>query len=123
MSAEYKATELRIQQAVAYMAKNPEAKRAKVARQFDVPVPRLRSRLEGKPSKSQVRGLHLKRLSLDQETALEIYLKKMIDFGLHPRLNVIQSAATKLLLQGTVASSAANEKPTPPSLSHAWSSR
>lgn len=54
MSAEYKVTEDRIKQAVAYMTKNPEAKRAKVARQFDVPIQRLRSRLEGRPSKSTV---------------------------------------------------------------------
>ena len=123
MSAEYKATEDRIQQAVVYMIKNPEAKRAKVARQFEVPGPRFRSRFQGKPSKCQVRGLHKKRLSPDQETALNIYLTKMIDFGLHPRLNVIQSAATKLLLQGTIAASAVNEITFPPPLDHAWSWR
>ena len=120
MSAEYKKTEHRIQKAVTYLIKNPEAKQAKVARQFDVPPQRLRSRVNGRPSKSLVRGQHNKRLSPDQETALEIHLRKMIDLGLHPRLNVIQSPATKLLLQGRLGS---NESTPPPPFSNAWSCR
>ena len=99
MSAAYKEIEHRIEQAVAHMLKNPEAKRAKVARQFDVPLQRLRFRLDGRPSKSTVKSIHGRRLFFDQKLALELYLKKMIDFGLHFRLNVIKSAIMKLLLQ------------------------
>lgn len=102
MTSEYKEIEARIQEAVAHMIKNPDAKRAQTARKFDVPLQRLRCRLKGKPSKSTVRGMHGRRLSPDQKHALEIYLRKMIEYDLHPRLNAIKFAAMKLLMQGKI---------------------
>lgn len=121
MSIIYKEIEHRIELAVVHMFKNPEAKRAKVARQFDVPLQRLRSRLADKPFKSMVRDIHGRRLTSDQYHALKLYLRKMIDFGLHPRLNVIKIVGMKLLLQNRLDSDESTFRPSP--LSHAWSKR
>jgi hypothetical protein len=106
--------EARIQLAIYHLEKNPNAKRAKIARQFDVSLQRLRSRLNGAPPASDVRGLHGRRLSPDQDLALIIYLRRMISLGLHPRLHMIESTGNKLLRQ---------EDPTALPLSHAWITR
>ena len=64
-----------------------------------------------------VRGLHGRRLSSDQDLALVLYIQRMIALGLHPRLRMIEAAANKLLMQGWTDS-------TPPQLlSHAWATR
>ena len=99
MSATYKKIEHRIDQTVAHMLKNPETKRIKIARQFDVFLQRLRFRLDGRSFKSIMKNMHERRLSFDQKLALKLYLTKMINFNLHSKLNVIKSAIMKLLLQ------------------------
>jgi hypothetical protein len=109
--------ETRINQAIDHLTKNPCTKVARAAREFNVPVQRLRRRLQGVSSASDVRGLHTRRLTAEQDLALIIYLRKLISFGLNPRLNVIKSAAYKLLMQD------ASESSPPPPLSHAWTTR
>ncbi len=113
MSSTYSEIEDRIQQAIEYIKENPDAKRAKVARDFDVSSQRLRFRLLEKTPASAVRGMHDRRLTPDQDLALVIYTRKLITFDLNSRLNVIRSAATKLLMQN------ASESSSPSPLSHA----
>lgn len=82
-----------------------------------MPLGRLRSRLENKPSLSDIRGVHERRLSSEQDAALVLYLQHLINLGLHPRLRLVKIAATKLILQTWTES-------TPPHpISHAWPKR
>lgn len=53
-----------------------------IAREFVVPYQRLQNRYLGTPSKSEVSGLHLRRLEPYQEEALHRYLKEWDDMGL-----------------------------------------
>jgi Zn-dependent peptidase ImmA (M78 family) len=99
MSSTYAEIEDRIQQAIEYIKENPDAKRATVARDFDVSSQRLRFRLLEKSLASAVREVHDRRLKLDQNLALVLYIRKLITFDLNSRLNVIKSAAMKLLMQ------------------------
>jgi hypothetical protein len=99
MSFTYSEIENRIQQAIEYVKENSDAKRAKVARDFDVSSQRLRFRLLEKSFASVVRGMHDRRLKSDQNLALKLYIRKLISFDLNSRLNIIKSAATKLLMQ------------------------
>ena len=117
MSSNCKEIETRIQEAIQHVKKNPRAKRAKVARDFNVPIGRLRSRLENKPSASSIRGIHRRRLTPEQDLTLELYLRQLIKLGLHPRLRLVERAANKLLLQDC------DQSNPPPPLSHAWSKR
>lgn len=61
--------EARIKEALRYIEDFPEAKVAKVAREFDVPRSRLRNRLEGRPPKAGRQATNLK-LSQPEEAAL-----------------------------------------------------
>jgi hypothetical protein len=105
MSSSCAEIEARINQAMDHLTKNSCTKVARVAREFNVPVQRLRRRMRGIQSASDVRGMHGRRLKSDQDLALEIYIRKLIQFDLHSRLNVIKSAATKLLMQNASESS------------------
>jgi transposase-like protein len=105
MPSKYAEIETRIEQAVDHLTKNPHAKVARIAREFDVPVQRLRRRLRDVQSAINVREMHERRLKPDQNLALMIYIRKLIQFDLHSRLNVIKSAATKLLMQNASESS------------------
>ena len=115
MSSNCKEIETRIQEAIQHLKKNPRAKRAKETRDFNVPIGRLRSRLENKPSASSIRGMHRRRLTPEQDLTLELYLRQLIKLGLHPRLRLVERAANKLLLQDC------DQSNPPPPLSHAWS--
>jgi hypothetical protein len=99
MSFSYAVIENRIQQAIEYIKKNFDAKRAKVARDFDVSLQRLRFRLLEKLFTSAVREVHDRRLTFDQNLALMIYIRKLITFDLNSCLNIITFAATKLFMQ------------------------
>jgi hypothetical protein len=72
-----KEIETRIQKVVKHFKKNPDAKRAKVAGDFDVLdfdvlIGRLRSRLENKSSATAIRGVHRRRLTPERDLALEL---------------------------------------------------
>jgi hypothetical protein len=97
MSFIYVVIENRIQQAIEYIKKNSDAKRAKVARDFDVSLQRLRFRLLEKSFASAVREVHDKRLTSDQNLTLMIYIRKLIIFDLNSRLNIITSAIRSCL--------------------------
>jgi hypothetical protein len=74
MSATRIEIEGRIEKAIQHLKKNSNAKRAKVAREFDVPLGRLRSRLENKSSLSAIRDVHERRLSSEQDMTLVLYI-------------------------------------------------
>jgi predicted transcriptional regulator len=97
--------ETRINQAMNHLTKNPCTKVARVTREFNVSVQRLRRRMRDIQSASDVREMHERRLKSDQNLVLKIYIRKLIQFDLHSRLNVIKSAATKLLMQNASESS------------------
>lgn len=50
--------------------------------------PCAKASIHGRPPKSQVRGLHLRRLKPDQEMALHDYLKKLDELGIPARLHM-----------------------------------
>jgi AraC-like DNA-binding protein len=108
MSFNYAEIETRIQQAIDHLTKNSHAKVARIARAFDVSVQRLLRRLRDVQSAFNVSEMHERRLNLDQKLALKIYIRKFIQFDLHSRLNVIKSAATKLLMQNATESSSSS---------------
>jgi uncharacterized protein YpiB (UPF0302 family) len=99
MSFTYSEIEDRIQQAIEYIKENSDAKRALVARDFDVSSQRFRFRLLEKSSASAVREVHDRRLKSDQNLTLVLYFRKLITFDPNSRLNIIKSAAMKLLMQ------------------------
>ncbi len=99
MAATYAIIEGRIQKAIDAINTRENPNRAEIAREFDVPVQRLRSRLKGHPPASAVRGLHNRALKPDQELALHTYIKRLDELGLSARLNLIESAGNLLLRQ------------------------
>jgi hypothetical protein len=120
MSSTCKKIETRIQKIIEYLNKNPKAKRAKTAREFDVPLDRLRSRLENNPFATSIREMHRRRLSPEQNLALKLYLQQLIKLGLHSRLRMMKAVANKLLMQNCIES---ENRPLPlivsPRVSHA----
>ena len=118
MSAIYHEIEARIQQAVEAIQSRPlPVNRNAVAREFDVPVQRLRSRLNGKPSKSEVRGMHRRALTVDQELALHRHVTRLDQLSIPARIKSIRATANTLLRQ-TASSSDPN-----PSVSKQWAKR
>jgi hypothetical protein len=99
MSFSYAVMKIRIQQAVKYIKKNLDARRAKVARDFDASLQRIRFRLLEKLFASAVREVHDKKLTFDQNLTSIIYIRKLITFDLNFRLNIITFVATKLFMQ------------------------
>ncbi len=99
MAATYAIIEDRIQKAIDTINTRENSNRAEIAREFDVPVQRLRSRLKGHPPASAVRGLHNRALKPNQELALHTYIKRLDELSLSARLNLIESAGNLLLRQ------------------------
>ena len=99
MDMSYPAVEGRIKDAIEafYSRKNPN--RSAIAREFDVPPERLRSRLNGRPSQSEVRGLHNRLLSPDQDKALVLFYQRLSNAGTPARLNSVKGEAIRLLRQ------------------------
>ncbi|KJZ69725.1 hypothetical protein HIM_10894 [Hirsutella minnesotensis 3608] len=88
--------EARIQEALQYIGDFPDAKVAKVAREFGVPRNRLRYRLEGRPPKSGRRATNLK-LSQPEETALCLYIDRLDNINLAVRPEFVTDAANHIL--------------------------
>ena len=86
------AIEVRVKAAVdAYHLRN-NAKIRALAREFDVPHGRLRFRLKGMPSASDVRGLHLRALTPAQDEALRRHILSLDSIGCPPRLKMVECA-------------------------------
>lgn len=99
MDQSYAAIELRIQNAIDAINTRKNAKHSAIAREFHVPYDRLRNRLAGNPSKSEVRGLHYRLLTPNQDLALSLFYQKLSDIDTSARLNSIRIEANRLLLQ------------------------
>lgn len=117
MAEQYSSVEQRIQLAIDAMNTRKNTVRAQIAREFDVPLQRLRFRLKGHPPASAIRGLHNRKLNPDQDLALHTYCKNLDDLGLSVRLHMVERAANELLRQ---------DKPRwlhPPSVGPDWAKR
>lgn len=99
MDMSYAAVESRIQEAIDAFNTRQNAKISSLAQEFHVPYQRLRNRLGGAPSKSDIRGLHNRRLKPDQELALTLFYQRLSNAGTPARLNSIKNEANRLLLQ------------------------
>ena len=97
MSEIYAEIEERVSQAVHAMQTRKKPMRSRIAREFQVPVEQLRSRLEGKPSASTVRGLHHRKLSADQEKAFYDYFVQLDNSGMPACIRMVEQAANQLL--------------------------
>ena len=97
MPETYQEVEKRISEAIAAINSRENVNRNKIAQEFRVPVQRLRSRLNGNPTASDVRGLHLRKLPPDQEKALHDYFIQLDETGIPTRLHMIEQAANSLL--------------------------
>ena len=73
MPKTYAEVEERISQAIVAIDTRENVSRNKIAQEFRVPIQRPRSRLNGHPPASTVRGVHGSRLAPDQEKALHDY--------------------------------------------------
>lgn len=99
MTESYQAIEVRIEQTIDAINTRKNVNKAAIAREFRVPLQRLRSRLQGKPSKIEVRELHERRLKPDQKLTLHQYLTKLNQLGLPTRLHMMKQIATIILRQ------------------------
>jgi len=99
MTSTYIAIEHRIQKAIDALNTRQNPSQTEFAREFNVPLQRLRSRLAKHPPASAVRGLHNRKLKPDQELALHTYIKRLDELDLPVRSNMIQSTANALIRQ------------------------
>ena len=99
MDQSYNAVEGRIQEAIDAIRTRQNTSRRAIAKEFHVPEERLRSRLNGHPPKSAVRGLHNRALKPDQDLALRLYLQKLDEMGAQARRHMIQRTANTILRQ------------------------
>lgn len=91
MPETYAQVEERISQAIVAIDTRENVNRNKIAQEFRVPIQRLRSRLNGHPPASAVRGLHGRKLAPDQEKALHDYFIQLDKTGIPVRLHMISS--------------------------------
>ena len=117
MPESYVKVEKRIAQAVHAMQTRKNPMRSKIAREFQVSVEQFRSRLEGKASKSTVRGLHNRKLSPDQDKALHDYFVQLDNSGMPARIRMVEQAANQLL------QASANPSVPPPKVGIQWFKR
>jgi hypothetical protein len=94
--AEYREIEIRIQQALAVAEKQENPNYAQLAREFNVPIDRLRGRAKGLQSRSSRPPTNM-RLNEAQELAIVEYIKILDDLGLEPTRRIIQKTANSLL--------------------------
>jgi hypothetical protein len=110
--------ESRIQEAIRFIERFPEAPVAKVAEEFEVPRGRLRYRLSGMPPK---RGLpaHNTKLTEPEEKALCRYIDRLDALNLAVRPEFVTDAADTILRERSSKIEAAN----PPTVGRHWTTR
>jgi hypothetical protein len=96
MPVTYHEIEERISEAVAHYKNFPDAKIAKIARDFEVPDHRLRYRLKTGKSRIDSSG-HNKKLSPAEELALCYILNRLNTIGFPARIGFIKSFTNNLL--------------------------
>ena len=97
MDNSYQAIEARIKDGIQAYHAQKKPNLSAIAREFSVPIDRIKSRLNGTPSKSEVRGVHNRLLTPEQDVALTQYFHRLVNNGAPPRLNQIKSEAIRLL--------------------------
>ena len=97
MSETYEEVEKRIGQAIVAINTRKKVCRSKIAREFNVSIQRLRSRLNRHPAASTVRGLYRRILAPDQDKALHDYFVQLDKIGMPARLHLIEQAANLVL--------------------------
>ena len=99
MADAYHRTEILIQDVIDAINERDKSSVRAIAREFRVPYGRLRSRLNGRPTKSDVQGLHNRALKPDQEQALLSYFQRLDEMGIPARYSTIQRKAEAVLAQ------------------------
>jgi len=120
MPESYAETEARIEQALHKLHDCEKPNIAAVAREFQVPVSRLRARWNGRSSKQDLPEPN-KRLTDDQELALCLYLRRLDTIGTSARFPMITSCANSILRRSYDL--AADPTIPPPTVSSLWTSR
>ncbi|XP_044717871.1 tc5 transposase DNA-binding domain-containing protein [Hirsutella rhossiliensis] len=110
--------EARVQKAKKYLDQNPTAKVTTVARQFEVPRGRLRSRLDGRTSLTDRQPTNTK-LSKPEEDALCRYIDRLDAVNLAVRREFIVDAANRILKERSGKASQSN----PPTVGIHWIDR
>lgn len=87
MPETYAEVEERIRQAIVAIDACKNISWNKIAQEFCVPIQRLRSRLNGHPPASTVRGVHGRKLAPNQEKALHGYFIQLDKTGMPARLH------------------------------------
>ena len=121
MPENYTDTEAKIEAACQkiFELENPNV--AAIAREFEVPVSRLRARLSGRQSRTQ-RPAPNKRLSEDEELAVCLYLKRLDSIGTSARLPMVTGCANAILRRNHQLSSPEPNTP-PPNVGATWTAR
>lgn len=101
----YEEVQKRIQAAVtAIQARSDQyVNIAQVARNYEIPITRLRAGLQGRQSKQERQGANSK-LSEDQELAVCQYLDRLDTIGTCARLQMVSSCANAILSSGHTSS-------------------
>ena len=94
----YSNIEIRIQAAITFIenGQNAYPNIAAIARTYEVPITRLRARLQGRPSRQEWPAANY-RLSEDQELAVCQYLDRLDAIGTSARLQMVTSTANTIL--------------------------
>jgi len=105
----YEEVEKRIQAAVtAIQARSDQyVNIAQVARNYEIPITRLRAGLQGRQSKQEHQGANSK-LSEDQELAVCQYLDRLDTIGTCARPQMVSSCANAILAYGHTSSDPAS---------------
>jgi len=113
----YSEVENRIQQAIVELNGEIKPNITAVAREFEVPMHRLRARFQGRQSR-QDRPPTNRKLSEDQEEGLCQYLTGLDEIGIAPRYSHLNKYANSILARS-------DDDPTssPPTVSAAWTQR
>jgi hypothetical protein len=99
MPDDYYDIEDRIEQALRILWRQEKPNISKTAREFDVPMQRLRRCWLGTPSRSNRAPTNTK-LSTEQEIALRRYIDTLIKLDIPPRPKQIGDAANSILYRG-----------------------
>ena len=99
MNQSYLVIESRIQEAIDAFNTRNNAKIVDVAKEFHVPYYRLRSRLQGASSPSQVREFHNRLLTSDQDLTLVLYYQRLANIGTSAHLRSVKCEVERLLRQ------------------------
>jgi hypothetical protein len=92
----YSAIEKRLQAACEAAKAQKKAKVAPLARQFDVPVSRLRARLNGRQSRTQ-HPITTKRLDDSQEAALIRWIERLDSLHVPPTASMVEASANAMI--------------------------